>query len=348
MSWSVNRADTKEVWAHFVFLFYISSLSLPYSGSLSSCSTEGSVGSSSRTSPSPHSSLSNYTNLIYLPHPQLQDHSTLTHTGSSNEPNLLSHTPPFSSLFRTGGPQSSIKSSSQRHAIQTTPLSYSPDSSPCLRSPSISSSPGRRSLPSSRSGSHNKLSTLVESHREGSDHMIDSTDMITPSLLLESDVLRDELERLSNPTEPSQGNLFSILKNSPQREEELRIKRSSQQGLNLSQELADIRKRDASLNQKRSALFQVGDSKEDLSPLGERSGGWRAGGVVGNSSHASSPIGSEEMFPFQLEEVSTYILFFFLLDIFFHDLNVSFLLDGRRVTLPFISYSKILLCLTSC
>ena len=136
--------------------------------------------------------------------------------------------------------------------------------------------------------------------------MIDSMDMITPSLLLESDVLRDELEKLSNPSEANEGIVFGLLKTLPSSEEGKESKRRFSKGLNLSQELADIRKRDVSLNQRRSSLFKVGDSFDDpdLSPSGDPGGRW-AGSRGGERNSPSSP---EEMFTFQLEDVSQGVL----------------------------------------
>ena len=133
--------------------------------------------------------------------------------------------------------------------------------------------------------------------------MIDSMDMITPSLLLESDILRDELEKLSNPSEANEGTVFGLLKTFPNSEEEGKeSKKRFSKGLNLSQELADIRKRDVSLNQKRSSLFKIDDSFDDpdLSPSGNPGERW----VGSKCCERNSPSSPEEMFTFQLEDVS--------------------------------------------
>ena len=143
--------------------------------------------------------------------------------------------------------------------------------------------------------------------------MIDSLDMISPSLLLKSDILRDELERLSDPNKLNDGNVLGLLKASPSKDEEEKRdnKKKFLKGLNLSQELADIRKRDISLNQKRASLFQIGDSsdEQDLSPLGGAEGTWGSRGSMfgGSGGSPSSPAGSEEMFSLQLDDVIIFV-----------------------------------------
>ena len=230
----------------------------------------------------------------------------------SQQDSTLSNTPPFSSLFKASGQGSmkSVASPLQQSSLQATPSSnYSPDSSPHLKSSTFSSSPGHRmSRPNSRSSSNTKLSTLVESQREETDHvtdhMIDSMNMITPSLLFESDILRNELERLSvNPnSNTSEDNVIGLLKSVPDTEQDERVTtytKKFSKGLNLSQELADIRRRDMTLSQRRVSLFQLGDSN-DSSPtdLEEKEAMF--------SNEINSPVGSEEMFPLQLEDVSSF------------------------------------------
>ena len=181
--------------------------------------------------------------------------------------------------------KSTSSSSSQKIQHQTTPPYQLTPPSDSNLIPSelgmrpMSGSPGstRRSLPSSRPGSYSKLSTLVESKHEGGDHvtnhMIDSTDLITPSLLLDSEVLQSDLERLSNQTETGTNNLFDQFMNPCKSESGehkvsgTRDQKSNQkfvpQSLNLSQELADIRRKDANLLEKRSTLFHIGDDDID-------------------------------------------------------------------------------------
>ena len=177
--------------------------------------------------------------------------------------------------------KSTSSSSSQKIQHQTTPPCQLTPPSDSNLIPSelgmrpMTGSPGstRRSLPSSRPGSYSKLSTLVESKHEGgdhvTDHMIDSTDLITPSLLLDSEVLQSDLERLSNQTETGTNNLFDQFMN-PRKSGSGEHKVSGTkdqkfvpQSLNLSQELADIRRKDANLLEKRSTLFHIGDDDKD-------------------------------------------------------------------------------------
>lgn len=246
-------------------------------------SHDSSNGSSSHT-PSSYGSLSRLSNLqnpFYQPLQPSSSHEPRSGTIVGQEPGL-SHTPPFSSICRLGGVmsiKSTSSSSSQKIQHQITPPYQLTPPSDSNLIPSelgmrpVTGSPGstRKSLPSSRPGSYSKLSTLVESKHEGgdhvTDHMIDSTDLITPSLLLDSEVLQSDLERLSNQIETGTNNLFDQFMNPHKSGSGTKDQKSTQkfvpQSLNLSQELADIRRKDANLLEKRSTLFHIGDDDKD-------------------------------------------------------------------------------------
>lgn len=136
----------------------------------------------------------------------------------------------------------------------------------------------RKSLPGSRKGSSSKLTTLVESQHEGVENVLASDDLVTPSLLLESHHL------LSNSGELSDKDLSFDMNDSPAmlRKVDSIVAaagggsvlvmdgRKSPGGvaLNLSHELADIRRKSIELSMKqgsvstdlvrKGALFQIG------------------------------------------------------------------------------------------
>lgn len=126
-------------------------------------------------------------------------------------------TPPFSSLIKLGG--ASISSTPSGNATKLSPISYqttpsfqaspsSSSSSPIIR---LQGSPGssRRSLPGSRQDSYNKLSVLFESKRELAPQLVDSTDLISHSLLMGA----EHLQRINTKT-PEPDNMSPIKSNS--------------------------------------------------------------------------------------------------------------------------------------
>ena len=166
--------------------------------------------------------------------------------------------------------------SETRQASGTTPpsLGTTPPSheSPKATPPSVgSNSPvnspigSRRSL--SHQGSHSKLATLKESKHESYDlshdqlhdekghYMIDSTDLITPSLF-GSDVLQEQLEKLSlNSRQQSVENMFDRLqKKDPPSSKEVPSSGGGSHKLSISRELADIRHQERSLAKRKESL----------------------------------------------------------------------------------------------
>ena len=117
----------------------------------------------------------------------------------------------------------SISSSPSGNATKLSPISYQTTPSFQASPSSSSSSPiirfqgspgsGKRSLPGSRQDSYNKLSVLFESKRELSPQLVDSTDLISHSLLMGTEHLQRSNKFGLKTPEPDNTSL--IKSNSP-------------------------------------------------------------------------------------------------------------------------------------